>query len=66
MNAFIVVVIVAVVGCFLFLYFFRQDLLFGKVYRKRKKRDRRKKFIAEKNQMRRSGKDRRKSNELHK
>ena len=61
MYVFALVIIVAVLGYFLYLYFFKQDLLFGKVYRKRSKRDRRRKFIASKNQMRRSGKERRQS-----
>jgi len=66
MNTFIVIVIIAIIVYFLFMYFFRQDLLFGNVHRKRSKRDRRRKFIASKNQMRRSGKDRRKPNEVQK
>ena len=61
MYVFALVIIVAAIGYFLYLYFFKQDLLFGKVYRKRSKRDRRRKFIASKNQMRRSGKERRQS-----
>jgi len=61
MTAFAIIFVAALTGYFLYMYFFRQDLLFGKKYRKRSKRDRRRKFIASKNQMRRSGKDRRQS-----
>ena len=54
-----IIIIIFGVGLFLYLYVFKQDLLFRRPYRKRSGRDRRKKFISSKNQMRRSGKDRR-------
>jgi hypothetical protein len=41
--------------------FFKQDVFFRNIKRKRSGRDRRKKFIASKNRMRRSGRDRRQS-----
>lgn len=61
MVALAVLLILSLLGFLLFMYFFKQDVLFRKLYRKRSQRDRRRKFIGSKNRMRRSGKDRRQS-----
>lgn len=57
MNAIAIVIVLSLFG--LILYFDKRNLLFRRMKTKRSRRDRRKSFIASKNQMRRSGKDRR-------
>jgi len=59
MNALAVVLVLLIVGFLLFILYFKQDVLFRNLKRKRSGRDRRKKFVASKNRMRRSDKDRR-------
>jgi len=59
MNALAVVLVLSIVGFLLFILYFKQDVLFRNLKRKRSGRDRRKKFVASKNRMRRSDKDRR-------
>ena len=61
MNALAVVLVLSIVGFLLFILYFKQDVLFRNLKRKRSGRDRRKKFVASKNRMRRSDKDRRQS-----
>ena len=59
MNALAVVLVLLIVGFLLFILYFKQDVLFRNLKRKRSGRDRRKKFVASKNRMWRSDKDRR-------
>jgi len=57
MDALAIVIVLSIVGLLLFLD--KRNVLFRRIKRKRSRRDRRKGFIASKNHMRRSGKDRR-------
>jgi hypothetical protein len=59
MNVLAVILVFSIVGFLLFILFFKQDVLFRNLKRKRSGRDRRKEFVASKNRMRRSDKDRR-------
>ena len=62
MNGLAVALFLLIVGFLLFVLFFKQDVLFRNIKRKRSGKDRRKSFIASKNRMRRSDKDRRQDN----
>ena len=59
MDALAIIIVLSLVGLFLILLFYKRKVLFRDINIKRSKRDRRKSFIASKNRMRRSGKDRR-------
>ncbi len=59
MDALVIVIVLSLVGLFLILLFYKRKGLFPDINIKRSKRNRRKSFIASKNRMRRSGKDRR-------
>ena len=59
MDAFAIKIVLSLVGLLLILLFYKRKVLFRDINIKRSKRDRRKSFIASKNRMRRSGKDRR-------
>jgi len=61
MDFLTIIIVLSLVGLLLFLLIDKQDVLFRKINKKRSKRDRRKRFIASKNHMRRSGNDRRQS-----
>ncbi len=60
MYALVVILILSGVGFYLYKLYFRRDVYHGTIGR-RSGKDRRKKFIASKNSMRRSDKDRRQS-----
>ncbi len=57
MDALAIVILLSFVGLILFLD--KRNILFRRINKKRSRKDRRKSFIASKNRMRRSGKDRR-------
>jgi hypothetical protein len=59
MDALAIIIVSSLVGLFLILLFSMRKELFRSINIKRSERDRRKSFIASKNRMRRSGKDRR-------
>lgn len=59
MNASAILIVLSIVGLLLTLLFYKRKVFFRNMNIKRSGRDRRKKFIASKNRMRRSGKDRR-------
>ena len=59
MDTLAIKIVLSLVGLFLILLFFKQKVLFRNINIKRSRRDRRKRFIASKNRMRRSAKDRR-------
>ena len=59
MDALAIIIVLSLVGLFLILLFYKRKVLFRDINIKRSERDRRKSFIASKNRMRRSGKDRR-------
>ena len=59
MDVLAIIIVLSLVGLFLILLFYKRKVLFRDINIKRSKRDRRKSFIASKNRMRRSGKDRR-------
>ena len=59
MNSIVLLFAFSLIGFLLFLFFFNQELLFGKIHRKRSGKDRRKNYDGSKNLMRRCTKDRR-------
>ena len=59
------VIILLLVGFLLFLLFDKKNVFFRNIERKRSGKDRRKSFIASKNRMRRSNKDRRQSKDIY-
>jgi hypothetical protein len=59
MDTLAIKTVLLLVGLFLILLFLKRKVLFRNINIKRSRRDRRKRFIASKNRMRRSGKDRR-------
>ena len=64
MDALAIIIVLSLVGLILILLFYKRKVFFHNINIKRSERDRRKNFIASKNRMRRSGKDRRQYKDL--